>query len=134
VPEYVLTQREAPDLERTRMQLLAEVHDPLTHAQLDSIDVVEGWRCLDVGAGAGAVTRILAERVGASGSVLAIDLDTTLLEGLAGDRIEVRRLDLLREPLPADGFDLVHARLVLIHLPSRLEALRRMAGAARPGG
>ena len=36
------------------------------------------------------MTRILADRVGA-GSVLAVDLDTTLLEGLASDRVEVRR-------------------------------------------
>ncbi|MGN6866810.1 MAG: class I SAM-dependent methyltransferase [Solirubrobacteraceae bacterium] len=132
--EYILTQREAPDIERARLELLAEFHDPLTIAQLDAISMGEGWRCLDVGAGAGAVTRILAERVGRGGSLLAVDLDTTLLERLAGDRIEVRRMDLLREPLPPDEFDLVNARLLLMHTPSRLEALRRLAGAARPGG
>ncbi|HET6865599.1 MAG TPA: methyltransferase domain-containing protein [Solirubrobacteraceae bacterium] len=132
--EYLLRQQEAPDLERARLELLAEVHDPLTRAQLDAIGVGEGWRCLDVGAGGGAVTRMLAERVGNTGSVLAIDLDTSLLEALADDRIEVRRHDLMRAPLPADRFDLVHARLLLIHLPSRLDALRRLARAARPGG
>jgi precorrin-6B methylase 2 len=52
-------------------------------------------RGLDVGAGAGSVTRTLAERVGSSGAVLAMDIDTTLLEGLASDRVDVRRLNLL---------------------------------------
>jgi ubiquinone/menaquinone biosynthesis C-methylase UbiE len=134
VTEYLLSQRGAPELERSRLSLLAEVHDPLTVAQLDAIGVGDGWRCLDVGAGAGAVTRMLADRVGATGSVLAIDLDVSLLEALAGDRVEVRRHDFLRDPLPAGGFDLVHARLLLQHVPSRLEALRLLVSAARPGG
>ena len=132
--EYLLSQRGSLELERSRLQLLAEVHDPLTARQLDAIGVGEGWRCLDVGAGGGAVTRMLAERVGPTGSVLAIDLDTSLLEGLADDRVQVRRQDLLAAELPRDAFDLVHARLVLMHLPSRLEALRRLVHAARPGG
>jgi SAM-dependent methyltransferase len=33
-----------------------------------------------------------------------------------------------------EGFDLVHARLVLVHIPGRDEALRRMISALRPGG
>jgi SAM-dependent methyltransferase len=114
--------------------LLEERHDPLTTAQLDAIGVGEGWRCVDVGAGGGSVARILAERVGSSGSVLAVDLDTSLLDELADERIEVRRLDLLVDPLPPAAFDLVHARNLLIHLPSRLHALRLLTGAAKVGG
>jgi ubiquinone/menaquinone biosynthesis C-methylase UbiE len=101
---------------------------------LDTIGVGEGWRCLDVGAGAGSVTRILAERVGTTGAVLAVDIDTSLLEELASDRVEVRRLDLLSDPLPEAAFDLVHARLLLMFLSPRLGALQRLVRAARPGG
>jgi SAM-dependent methyltransferase len=134
VPEYILSQQDSPDVERNRLKLLEEYHDPLSRAELDAIGVGEGWRCLDVGAGGGSVTRMLADRVGGAGSVLAVDLDTSLLEPLAGDRIEVRRHDLLADPLPQGAFDLVNARLLLMHLPSRVPALRRLAGAARPGG
>jgi SAM-dependent methyltransferase len=132
--EYLLPQHGARELERSRLRLLEEFHDPLTAAQLDAIGVGDGWRCLDVGAGAGSVTRMLAERVGSIGAVLAVDLDTGLLEGLASDRVQVRRHDLLSEPLPEAAFDLVHARLLLMHLPSRFEILRRLTRAARPGG
>ena len=89
--EYVLSPRCSPNLERARLRLLEEHHDPLTASQLDAIGVGVGWRCLDAGAGGGSVTRILAERVGATGSVLAVDLDISLLEGLASERVEVRR-------------------------------------------
>jgi SAM-dependent methyltransferase len=116
------------------LRLLEEYHDPLTASQLDAIGVGEGWRCLDVGAGAGSVTRMLAERVGTAGSVLAVDLDISLLEGLATDRVRVRRHDLLAGGLPDAEFDLVHARLLLMFLCPRLGALERLVSAARPGG
>jgi SAM-dependent methyltransferase len=72
--------------------------------------------------------------VGGSGSVLATDLDTRMVEPLAGERVEVRQHDLLADPLPEGEFDLVHARTLLIHLPTRLDALERLASAVRPGG
>ena len=121
-------------MERARLSLLEELHDPLSAGQLDAIGVSEGWRCLDVGAGGGSVTRMLSARVGSTGSVLAVDLDTSLLDGLASDRVQVRRVDLLADPLPQAAFDLVHARLLLMFLSPRLGALERMVNAAVPGG
>ncbi len=132
--EYVLSLRDSPDVERARLRLLEEYHDPLSAAQFDSIGVGEGWRCLDVGAGGGSVTRMLASRVGTTGSVLAVDLDISLLGGLASDRVEVRRLDLMADQLPQAAFDLVHARLLLMFLSPRLGALERLVSSARPGG
>ena len=132
--EYTLSQEGAEELERARLALLEDFCDPHTARQLDAIGVAEGWRCLDVGAGAGSATRLLAERVGATGSVLAVDLDTRLLGPLESERVQVRRHDLLGEPLPQAGFDLVHARNLLMHLPGRLDALRRLLAAVRPGG
>jgi SAM-dependent methyltransferase len=132
--EYTLSQEGAEELERARLALLEDFCDPHTVRQLDAIGVADGWRCLDVGAGAGSATRLLAERVGDTGSVLAVDLDTRLLELLESDRVQVRRHDLLGEPLPQAEFDLVHARNLLMHLPGRLDALRRLLAAVRPGG
>jgi 2-polyprenyl-3-methyl-5-hydroxy-6-metoxy-1,4-benzoquinol methylase len=68
VPEYILSQQDLSDVERARLRLLEEYHDPLSCAELDAIGVAEGWRCLDVGAGGGSVTGMLAERVGGTGS------------------------------------------------------------------
>jgi SAM-dependent methyltransferase len=132
--EYTLKQDGAEEFERARLTLLEEVCDPFTIRQFDSIGVGVGWRCLDMGAGGGSVTRLLAERVGDTGSVVSLDLDVRLLEPLANDRVEVRRHDLLSDPLPEAAFDLVHARNLVIHLPGRLAALRRLLAAVRPGG
>jgi SAM-dependent methyltransferase len=134
MPEYTLRQVGAEQVERARLAMLEEVCDPLTWRQFDAIGVGEGWRCLDVGAGGGSATRLLAERVGDTGSVLAVDLDTRLLAPLASDRVEVRRHDLVADRLPDSAFDLVHARNLLMHLQARVDALRRLLAAARPGG
>jgi ubiquinone/menaquinone biosynthesis C-methylase UbiE len=89
--QYVLPRWGAEDIERERLALLERYHDPLTSRQLDAIGVGQGWRCLDVGAGGGSVTRLLAERIGDTGSVLATDLDPRLLEPLAGTCVKVLR-------------------------------------------
>jgi hypothetical protein len=49
--------------EEERLGLLEAVLDPLTFARLSSLPVARGWRCLEVGAGRGSVTRWLCDRV-----------------------------------------------------------------------
>ena len=121
-------------LEGQRLEKLSEWLDPGTARYFDQIGVGPGWRVLEVGAGAGSVARMLSERVGPSGSVLATDLDLKFLDALDLPNVNVQKHDILNDPLPEDSFDLVHTRLVLMHLPAREEALKRMVAAAKPGG
>jgi SAM-dependent methyltransferase len=116
----------------TRFEALAELFDPSTFRHLDRVGVAPGWRCWEVGAGGASVPSWLAERVGPDGLVLATDIDTSWLEGDAP--FEVRRHDVGVDDPPATGLDLVHARLVLTHVPARGRALATMAAALRPGG
>jgi SAM-dependent methyltransferase len=122
--------------ERARLAVLEEVFDPGTVRHLDALGVGAGWRCLEVGAGAGSVARWLCERVGPGGRVVATDLKTTFLGTLAGEYscAEVLSHDVVADDLPADAFDLIHARLVLEHIPDRDLALKRLVTALAPGG
>ncbi|MFI6844387.1 methyltransferase domain-containing protein [Kitasatospora sp. NBC_00085] len=117
-----------------RFDAIAEPFDGWTLQHLDRLGLTGGHRCWEVGAGGPGIPRALAERVGPRGRVLASDLDTNWLTGLPADTVEVVRHDITRDPLPDEQFDLVHARLVLVHLPDRAEVLRRLASAVRPGG
>src|SRR5205085_6144894 len=113
-----------------RFEALAAVYDPMTAGHFDLLGVGPGWRCLEVGAGGGSVVRHLAERVGPTGRVLATDIEPRFLEPLAGlDNVDVARHDIVVDPLPEAQFDLIHARLVLIHVPERLAVLHRLAAA-----
>ena len=117
-----------------RFAALAELFDPWTFRHLDAVGLGQGWRCWEVGAGGVSVPHGLAERVGTSGRVLATDIDTSWLAPAAGGTLEIRRHDITRDPPPPETFDLVHARLVLVHLTDRAAALRVMIDALRPGG
>ena len=120
--------------EMERLTGLERWADDESFRHLDAL-VEEGWRCLDVGGGAGSVTRHLAKRVGPTGSVVAADLETGLLEKLVDEpNVEILRHDILDGGLPGDGFDLAHARFVLVHIPEREQALERMIEALKPGG
>jgi SAM-dependent methyltransferase len=86
------------------------------------------------GAGGGSIATWFADRVGASGAVLATDIEPRFLSALACPNMEVRRHDIGVDALPERAFDLVHARLVHMHVPDRDQALERMIGALKPGG
>ncbi|AHH96518.1 class I SAM-dependent methyltransferase [Kutzneria albida] len=118
----------------TRFEALAELFDPGTHRHLEALGLAEGWRCWEVGAGGPVLPRWLAARVGPGGQVLVTDLDLSWTEGLADPAVRVLRHDVGAEEPPGEGFDLVHARLVLVHVPDRARALRSMVRALRPGG
>jgi SAM-dependent methyltransferase len=120
--------------ERGRLELLEQCLDPITTRSLDAIGVEPGWRCLEIGGGGGSVTRMLCERVGPSGRVDAVDLDTRFLEELAQNNLEVHRRDVVADGLPGDAYDLIHTRMLLIHLPTREKFLDELVAALRPGG
>jgi SAM-dependent methyltransferase len=108
--------------------------DPLTQQRLDKVGIGPGWHCLEVGAGAGSVVRMIAERVGADGRVLAVDLQPALLSDLSQPNVEVRQLDVVTDELPEAAFDLVHTRAVLMHIGQRDQVLPKLVNALRPGG
>ncbi|MGH8922388.1 MAG: SAM-dependent methyltransferase, partial [Actinomycetes bacterium] len=79
---------------RHRLELLEQIYDAGTIRRLDSLGVGAGWRCLEVGAGGGSITRWLCDRVGPGGRVLAIDLDTRFVEQLDDENLDVCCMDL----------------------------------------
>jgi len=129
-PKYLLNT--GSDLGRLQMDYLEQLLDPVTTACLGEIGVEPGWRCLDLGAGGGSITRWLAERAGPTGTVVSVDLDTGHLAD--GPGVEVHRHD-INDGLPVDGpFQLIHTRLLLLHLPRRAEILKTLVDALAPGG
>jgi ubiquinone/menaquinone biosynthesis C-methylase UbiE len=120
--------------ERDRLNSLSALYDATTVALCAGLGLTAGWQCLDVGAGTGSVAELLADAVGPAGSVLALDTDTRFLAPLASDILQVAQLDVTVDALPQAAFDLVHARLLLEHLPERDAVLAALVRAVRPGG
>jgi SAM-dependent methyltransferase len=106
--------------------------DPLTVSCLDAVGVPPGVRCLELGPGGGSIAHWLAARTGPDGQVVAVDKDTSNLA--PAPNLEIIRHD-LQDGLPVEGpFHLIHARLVLLHLPYRRRLLRELAARLEPGG
>lgn len=120
-----------------RFASLDALYDLRTFRFLESTGIGPGWHCLEVGGGSGSVAAWMAERVGPSGHVLVTDIEPRFMHRAARRRplnIEVRRHDIGTDPLPESAFDLIHARLVLQHVPQRHQALASLVRALKPRG
>ena len=128
------TGREAAEDER--LDLLEQIYDPISRLRRGLVQ--PGWRCLEVGAGRGSMAAWLADQVGATGHVVATDVDTRYLSRLELPNLEVIEHNILEDPIDVlrpGSFDLVCSRLMLFHLKGRQEqAIRQMAACLRPGG
>ena len=112
-----------------------------TNVMLDMAGIGKGQRVLDVAAGAGEQTIVTAQRVGPTGSVLATDISSNILEfaqnaarqaGL--NNVEIRVMDGENLELPEESFDAVISRVGLIYFPDQHKALTGMKRVLRPGG
>lgn len=108
---------------------------------VDALAPAPGERALDIGCGRGAATFRLAERVGSSGLVDAIDLAPTMVRLTAGeaaerglDHVTVAEGDASDPPFEPGSYDLVASSLVLFFLPDPEQAVRRWLRLLVPGG
>ncbi|MEU8998638.1 methyltransferase domain-containing protein [Streptomyces caniferus] len=130
--QYLLDNRQVEA--GTRFDALSALFDASTFRHFEAVGIDAGWRCWEVGAGGPTVPAWLAARVGTGGKVLATDIDVSWTGTAAARGVEVLRHDVALDAPPAGPFDLVHARLVLVHVADRATALRSMVQALRPGG
>ncbi len=127
--------RNAAPEEAARLGSLQSLHDASTIRQFERLGVAPGWRCAELGAGAGSVAAWLSDRVGPGGAVTAIDRDTTLLAQLATrPNVMVVEGDLMTMVFGSSCFDLVHSRSVLMHVEDPDIVVQRLVPALAPGG
>lgn len=129
-PQYIFENNpEQAELERLR--LIEVTHDPITFNLLNPLDLT-GYRCLEVGAGAGSVAAWLGDRVGSRGTVTAVDINPRFI--VSQDKVNVIQGDIIQLELEPNSYDLVHSRFVFIHIPQYQQALRNVIDALKPGG
>jgi len=136
--EYLLG---TSDHELARLGLQQEVWGAFTREVLDAVPLQKGARALDAGCGPGFVTAELRARVGAAGSVVALDESPRWIEHVRSraaregwDNVELVQGRVETVALAPESFDLVFLRWVLAFLPEPLAVLRRLAAALKPGG
>ncbi|MXM64597.1 methyltransferase domain-containing protein [Streptomyces sp. HUCO-GS316] len=129
--EAVFRPEQAGEGERIDFGALA--YDDFTMARLRALGAGPGWRCLDVGAGTGTVSRRLLDEAGVT-SVLAVDRDVRFLPERPVPGLDVLEADITAPEFAPGRFRLVHARFVLMHLPERDRLITALAELVAPGG
>lgn len=113
---------------------LEMVLDGVSIGHLTRLGVPTAGRCLEIGAGGGSIARWMADQVGPAGRVVAVDLDTRWFEHDGRSQLEVQELDVVTGPIPDGPWDVIHERLVLQHIPARLDVLDQLVTRLAPGG
>ena len=128
------------DQERLRYRLMASSAADNEAAEWTQAGIVAGARVADVGCGPGAVLRLLAERVGATGTATGIDADDTAI-CCAREQIsdlphaDARVASATDTGLDPAAYDVVMCRHVLAHNGGREGAIvAHLASLTAPGG
>jgi SAM-dependent methyltransferase len=131
---------DSDERERRRLRMQSEVLVPLTERMLDRASIGPGSSVLELGCGAGDMTLLLARRVGARGTVLAVDRDPAQIES-ARARIAqagVCNVSFVHADLdqwgPTEAYDVVVGRYVLIYVASPEALVERASTWMVPGG
>jgi|GEM_PF-702445 len=118
----------------------------MTQRFLKDAGIQEGMRVLELGCGGGEVTQVIAELVGASGNVVALDRNLEAMK-VAEDRLREQGIKHVQfipldfteglsslSHLPYESFDALAGRRVLMYLPTPIETLRRLSRWIKSGG
>jgi SAM-dependent methyltransferase len=150
--EMIMTATTAPDAaevyalgsnpaESARLRRQSQELRPQTAELLGRIGLAPGQSAMDLGCGPSGILGLLSAAVFPGGRVVGLDADpvhTAMARQYAGElgllNTDVVTADARHTGLPPDGFDLVHARTVLVTIPEPQEVLAEMVRLARPGG
>jgi 2-polyprenyl-3-methyl-5-hydroxy-6-metoxy-1,4-benzoquinol methylase len=139
-PDGYIHARDADEYQRLRDQ--ARMWQAATEAVLNKVGLGQGMSALDVGAGPGAVMRLMADRVGPQGRVTGIEIDGKLgaqaladLRAGGGAEFQLIEANVLELDQVAGGpFDLTYCRLFLMHMQDPVAVLEKMLVWTKPGG
>ena len=127
--------------EYTRLAIQSDLLREDAYAMLARIGDGGGLNVLDLCCGTGGITDVLSNWVGADGTVLGADLDVAKLnyarkwaDGLGLSNVSYVEANAFHTGLPAQSFDLVHARFALSVIQDGLGILDHMLTLVKPGG
>jgi SAM-dependent methyltransferase len=100
------------------------------------VDASDGDRLLDVGAGTGVVARAALNRVGARGSVVAVDPNEGMLAVAKriAPGVDIRRGSAEQLPVADAEFDCVTCQFAVMFFENRQRAVAELRRALRAGG
>ena len=129
------------DQAAARLLLLERIFGTSTRSLLQAAGIMRGMKIAEIGCGSGLMTLWLAETVGPTGAVTAVDASDDQLQlaqrnlqssGLLN--VSLHQAHAYQTGLPRESFDLLYSRFLMCHLSEPLKALLEMRALLKPGG
>jgi ubiquinone/menaquinone biosynthesis C-methylase UbiE len=121
--------------------IIARLFTPWAHDLVDRLAPPPGCLALDIACGPGTVSRVIAERIGREGRVVATDISSAMLDiarskSMAPVSAPIEWLESPAAPLPLpdSAFDVVTCQQGLQFFPDKFSALAEMRRVLRIGG
>lgn len=128
------------------LRWLVELDNPFTKSNrakiiIQQLDIHPGMHVLDIGCGPGRLTIPLAESVGPDGKVIAIDIQSEMLQRAKNKAMarNLKNIDFIQAKVGEGKLELSQSeRAVLVtvlgEIPDREAALKEIFNALKPGG
>lgn len=122
---------------------MAALLNPVAEALLDHLQPEQGIQTLDIGCGGGSQSLLLAQRIGAAGQVLGIDISEPMLaiarQRSAADNGDIAAVDFLRADAQVHGFenasfDLLYSRFGVMFFDDPEAAFSNLRSALKDTG
>ena len=103
---------------------------------IDQINIERGATILDLGCGTGYLTKVLSERVGPDGKVVAVDPDRERLK-IAREKYSAQNIEYIQaddKTFPSDHYDIVFCNTVIHWIHDKEALYKRVCKNLKPGG
>ncbi len=112
---------------------------PLGNTAIEAAGIRPGEHVLDIGCGCGDTTLILADRVGATGSVTGVDISAVMLRqadtrATGHPNVTFKNADAEHHTLQEGNFDVVFSRFGVMFFRQPERAFANLRRALKPGG
>jgi SAM-dependent methyltransferase len=120
---------------------MAQLLAPIAEALLDHVEPAPGISALDIGCGGGSQSLLLAERIGAGGSVLGVDISGPMLEvarqrkpGADCAALQFLQVDASSHAFEPASVDLLFSRFGVMFFDDPAAAFTNLHRSLKPGG
>ncbi len=126
--------------EKYQANSVPAMFEPLARATLDKISLPDGADVIDIACGTGALTRVIAERMGGVGRISGTDLNETMIDVAKAQmpdtphQVDWSAADVSDLPYEDDSFDVGFIQQGLQFFPDKPKALSEVHRVLKPGG
>ena len=102
---------------------------------IDKLEITKGSTVLDLGCGTGLLAKVLSERVGPEGRVVAVDPDEERLK-IAREKYSANNIEYIQaddKTFPAGQYDLIFCNVVIHWIPDKESLFKRVYMNLHPG-